>query len=99
MNWLDHVFCTHSSHSSVSDMVINYDCVSSDDFPPSLIISIKLLPNSEGCTMKQTCKPSPMWDCASSHNLLNYCTKSGSLLSGIDNNNNNNNTLYLDTKN
>ena len=34
--------------------------------------------------MQQTCKPSPMWDCASSHDLLNYYTKSGSLLSDID---------------
>ena len=32
-SWLDHVLCTHFSHSSVSDMVINYDCVSSDHFP------------------------------------------------------------------
>ena len=31
-SWLDHVLCTHSSHSYVSDMVINYDCVSSDHF-------------------------------------------------------------------
>ena len=65
-------------------MVINYDFVSSGHFPLSFTISIKLLPTSESSTMQQTCKPSPMWDCASSHDLLNYYTKSGSLLSGID---------------
>ena len=37
-SWLDHVLCTHSSHSSVSDMVINYDFVSSGHFPLSLTI-------------------------------------------------------------
>ena len=83
-SWLDHVFCTHSSHSSVSDKVINCDCVSSDNFPLSFTISIKLLPAYEACTTQQTWKPSPLWDCASSHELLNYYTKSGSLLSGID---------------
>ena len=83
-SWLDHVLCTHSSHSSVSDMVINYDCVSSDHFPLSFTISIKLLPTSESSTTQQTCKSSPMWDCASSHDLLNYYNNSGSLLSGID---------------
>ena len=83
-SWLDHVLCTHSSHSSVSDMVTNYDCVSSDHFPLSFTISIKLLPTSESSTTQQTCKPSPMWDCASSHDILNYYNNSGSLLSGID---------------
>ena len=78
------MLCTHSSHSSVSDMVITYNCVSSDHFPISFTISIKLLPTSEVCTAKQTCKPSPMWDCASSHDLLKYYTKSGSLISCID---------------
>ena len=53
-SWLDHVLCTHSSHSSVSDMVINYDCVSSDHFPLSFTISIKLLPTSESSTTQQT---------------------------------------------
>ena len=31
-SWLDHVLSTHSSHSTISDMAVNYDCVSSD-FP------------------------------------------------------------------
>ena len=83
-SWLDHVLCTHSSHSSVSDMTINYNCVSSDHCPLLFTISIKLLPTSEACTTKQTCKLSPMWDCASSHDLLKDYTKSGYLLSGID---------------
>ena len=29
-SWLDHVLTTHSSHSSISDMEVRYDCVSSD---------------------------------------------------------------------
>ena len=43
-SWLDHVLCTHSSHSSVSDMVINYDCVSLDHFPVSFTIYVKFYP-------------------------------------------------------
>ena len=81
---LDHVLCTHSSHSSVADMVINYDCRSSDNFPVSFTISVKLPPTSEASTTKQTCKPSPVWDCTSSQDLPNYYSRTGSLLSGID---------------
>ena len=32
-SWLDHVLTTHSSHSSISDIEVKYDCVSSDHLP------------------------------------------------------------------
>ena len=32
-SWLNHVLITRSSHSSISDMEVKYDCVSSDHLP------------------------------------------------------------------
>ena len=41
-SWLDHVLTTHSSHSSISDMEVKYDCVSSDHLPLCFSIYVKL---------------------------------------------------------
>ena len=38
---------THSSHSSISDMEVKYDCVSSDHLPLCFSIYAKLLPSPE----------------------------------------------------
>ena len=46
-SWLNHVLITHSSHSSISDMEVKYDCASSDHLPLCFTISAKLLPSSE----------------------------------------------------
>ena len=54
----------HSSHSSVFDMKVKYDCVSSDHLPLCFTISAKLLPSSESPTQKQIQPPCPMWNAA-----------------------------------
>ena len=46
-SWLDHVLTTHSSHSSIIDVEVKYDCVSSNHLPLCFTKHAKLLPSSE----------------------------------------------------
>ena len=56
-SWLDHVLTTHSSHSSISDMEVKYDCVSSDHLPLCFYIYAKLLSSSEAPIQEQIRAP------------------------------------------
>ena len=83
-SWLDHVLTTHSSHSTISDMAVNYDCVSSDHFPLGFTISVNLLPYSEASNQEHVGQSSPKWDTATLQDLKNYYTQTGLLLSAIN---------------
>ena len=83
-SWLDHVLTTHSSHSTISDMAVNYDCVSSDHFPLGFTISVNLLPYSEASNQEHVGHSSPKWDTATLQDLKNYYTQTGLLLSAIN---------------
>ena len=65
-------------------MEVKYDYVSSDHLPLRLTISAKLLPFSEVPTQEQIQPPCPVWNVASPHDLHNYRTQIGLLLSAID---------------
>ena len=83
-SWLDHVLTTHSSHSSISDMEVKYDCVSSDHLPLCFSIYVKLLPSSEATIQEQIHAPHPVLNAVSPQDLHNYHTQTGLLLSAID---------------
>ena len=83
-SWLNHVLTTHSSHSSISDMEVKYDRVSSDHLPLCFTISAKSLPSSEAPTQEQIQAPCPVWNAASPQDLHHYHTQTGLLLSTTD---------------
>ena len=71
---------THYSHSSISDMEVKYDCVSSDRLPLCFIVQvITFFP-----TQEQIQPPGPVWNAVTPQDLHNYHTQSGLLLSAID---------------
>ena len=43
-SWIDHCVCTSQAHSSISDINVNYDTQSSDNFPLSICIDINIVP-------------------------------------------------------
>ena len=73
---LSYLNSVHSDFSARGISSIDYG----DGLPVSVTIFVKLLPTSEASTTKQTCRTVP----ASSQDLLNDYSKTGSLLSGID---------------
>ena len=43
-SWLDHLICTADAHSSIVDMVINYDMAISDHIPISMLLNVDNIP-------------------------------------------------------